>query len=99
MEILFNDNVIGKSPKYEKKIIIRDITSDDNSLIKDSNIIKVNNKKFYINLISDNLVQLKDQLKDGEFKYNCDMYEDLIPLKYSVIKRDKDIYLYSLELS
>jgi len=98
MEIFFNDNLIGVVPKSSKKISIKEIISDDKSLIRKNNRIKVNEKEFYINEISDNLINLKNTLNEKEFQFNIDMYEELVPIKYSIIKKNNNIYLYSLEI-
>ncbi len=99
MEVYFNNILIGVSPKSSKTIIINNLQSDQKTLIQNNNVLKCNNKIFNINDINDNLNYFRNKLNNEEFAFNTDMYESLIPLKYSIIKKNNDIYLYSVELN
>lgn len=96
MEIYLNNNLLKISSKQSNKIFVE---SDEMSKILNSNILVLNKRKFYINEISDNLENIKKNLSDGEFCFNTDMYEELIPLKYSIIKKNNNIYLFTLEVN
>ena len=61
------------------------------AIINNNSILRT----FYINLFTD----LKIKLEENEIQYNTDMYEELVPLKYSIIKKDNNIYLNSVEIS
>ncbi len=98
MEVLLNGNVIGIIPKSSDFITLNKIESNDSSKLSFNNVISVNNKKYNINWIVDSLQYFKDNLNNDEYKFNCDMYEE-IPFKYSIVKKNGDIYLYSVKIS
>lgn len=99
MEVYFNNILIGISPKSSKQIIINNLQSNQKTLIQSNNVLKCNEKIFKINDLADNLNNFRESLNNDEFAFNTDMYESLIPLKYSIIKRNNNIYLYSVELN
>jgi len=92
--VKLNDEIISDSLK-------KYFTENRNLLFldKENTITIINNnsilRTFYINLFTD----LKIKLEENEIQYNTDMYEELIPLKYSIIKKDNNIYLNSVEIS
>lgn len=92
--VKLNDEIISDSLK-------KYFTENRNLLFldKENTITIINNDKilrtFYINLFTD----LKIKLEENEIQYNTDMYEELVPLKYSIIKKDNNIYLNSVEIS
>lgn len=92
--VKLNDEIISDSLK-------KYFTENRNLLFldKENTITIINNnsilRTFYINLFTD----LKLKLEENEIQYNTDMYEELIPLKYSIIKKDNNIYLNSVEIS
>jgi len=45
----------------------------------------------------ENLENLAKSLRNGEYTFNLDPYEQLIPLKYSIIKINNEIFLNSVE--
>lgn len=100
MEIYFNNYLIGRASKSKSNFFLDKIEIKDSSKILESqtNELKVNNNIFRINMMADGLDIMKESLKDNEYMFNCDMYEN-VPLKYSFIKKNNNIYLYSLEIN
>jgi len=100
MEIYFNNQLIGFASKSKSNFSLEKIEITDSSKILESqtNELKINNNIFRINMLVDGLDTMKKLLNEDEFMFNSDMYEN-IPLKYSFIKKNNNIYLYSIELS
>jgi len=98
MEIYFNNQLIGIASKSNSNFCLNEIKITDSSKIYEfqTNELKINNKIYRINILADGLD--KNILGEDEYKFNSDMYEN-IPLKYSFIKKNNNIYLYSIELN
>jgi len=62
-------------------------------------IVDENGNEFFSYNINPNLENIQDiskKLSNNEYQFNCDMYEELIPFKYSIIKRDNDVHLKNI---
>lgn len=107
MPIYLNDSQIGeeipqkinnhlltfhlKNNSYNAELI-----TNINNTIK---IINSNGELIYEYIIYSNLENLehkKSELQENEFIYNIDPYEELTPIKYSIIKKNNKIYLKDL---
>ena len=97
MEIFFNNQLIGIASKSKFNFYIDNIEINNSSKIQESitNELLINKKIYRINILADGLD--KNNMKENEFRFNCDMY-DYVPFKYSFVKKNNDIYLYSIEL-
>ena len=98
MEIYLNNQLIGIASKSKFNFYLDKIEITNSSRIQESitNELKINNKIYRINILADGLD--KEKINENEYMFNCDIYEN-IPLKYSFIKKNNDIHLYSIELS
>ena len=57
--------------------------------------ITFNNKNYFIYHTTQNY-----NLNNGEYKFvDCDMYDDLLPLKYAIGKINDKLYLYYLKFT
>jgi len=96
MPILYlNNNNIGNltinNTTYYKKYHLNNI---NNAMINENETnkicIKDNDEIIYeydMIPIVENFNNLLNNLNEGEYQFNMDMYDDLVPLKYSVIKK------------
>ena len=106
MSLLLNNikisNLNIENNKYYKKYCAENITSNSLLNIQQTNCIQIidNNEIIYeYNMIpiAEDFENILNNLNEGEYRFNVDMYEDLIPLKYSVIKKNNKLLLLSFE--
>ena len=107
MSLYLNNHKISKleieNNKYYKKYKSSYIQPNNNIInITTTNSLKIIDKneviyEFNMNPIAEDFENVMNSLNDGEYRFNMDMYEDLVPLKYSVIKKNNNLFLYSIE--
>lgn len=107
MSLLLNNINISKLDiekyKYYIKYKINNINPDNSKIeLKNVNNIKIINNdeiiyEYDMNPFVEDFENILSSLNEGEYKFNMDMYEDLVPLKYSVIKKNNNLFLYSVE--
>ena len=97
------NNMITSKNKYYTKYSINNITDEHQIFELQNNkiVIKDDNEEtiyeYEMNPISENFENILKNLNEGEFQFNIDMYEDLVPLKYSITKKNNQLLLHSLE--
>lgn len=107
MSLYLNNNKISnleiENNKYYKKYKSSNILPENSKInITTTNSIKIVDKneviyEYNMNPISEDFENVMNCLNEGECRFNMDMYDDLVPLKYSVIKKNHNLFLYTIE--
>lgn len=110
MPVFFNNNLLEGSESINnisKKIKLYSLKNIKNNnskiILSNNNSVQFLNKEgelIYSCNISphlENLEILVKSLQNGEYTFNTDPYEQLLPIKYSLIKNNGEIFLHSIE--
>lgn len=97
MELHFNKQFLTNLEESNKKYYTEYSLDNINAPFLDKNYLEIvnNGKIIYSHTILPQCESFND-LEEGQYKFNCDMYEQLIPLKYSVRRENGQLNLNSV---
>ena len=100
MQLHFNNNFVDNLQHSDKKYYnLYHLDNIKQPFLEFNNIQIIDNGKI---IHQHNILPQCENFNDlvnGQYKFNCDMYEQLIPLKYSVCKENNQLFLKSIEFT